>query len=434
MELAKQTTHEFGYIQDNKVFLKGYLDFPDRQIGIVKETEAAALAYFEKRFEIVKQKIADLKNLIEEAQNKGSYLMKLLHMRKYLSEYDALGDFVALFKQLDDLEVYLRDLISDNRVRNLTIKEALVAEAESLDPHMSWKDGTDKLQDIKNRWIKTGSAGDKEEELGYAFDEYIKVFLDIRKSIYKNRASEIKNRTKDYRNLIYKAENLRFSDSFEQAVGQFKEMQQAWKNIGKVPHQKAVALWEKFKNANEVFFNRYKNYKSYKEQFPEVENIQEYLTEYLKEELEKIHQNAETIEASERAKELLVEWKKFNTTFRLIDPEFAYRFRHICDRVFEISYLVRVIKRKYPLFDSKLQEEKLRIKVSYMRELVSKDKTEITKNEEILADLQKQRVSVSTQQQIRTTMNIINTQKRKLEVKKEILQELETSLQEFLKK
>ncbi len=34
---------EYGYVKDGKVFLKGYLSYPDRQIGEVKRTEQEAL-------------------------------------------------------------------------------------------------------------------------------------------------------------------------------------------------------------------------------------------------------------------------------------------------------------------------------------------------------------------------------------------------------
>ncbi|HAI77155.1 MAG TPA: DUF349 domain-containing protein, partial [Microscillaceae bacterium] len=99
---AKQ--HEFGYVQDGKVFLKGFLSYPDRQIGVVKESEEASIKYFENRFNIAKQKVENLRNLVEDNQNKGSYLMKLIHMRKYLADFDGLGDYKALFDQLDQIE------------------------------------------------------------------------------------------------------------------------------------------------------------------------------------------------------------------------------------------------------------------------------------------------------------------------------------------
>ncbi|WP_332911376.1 hypothetical protein [Algoriphagus boritolerans] len=86
--------HPFGYIKDGKVYLKGFLGRSDREIGEVKENEASTLSYFEARFEQIKDKVTKLKSDIEENQNKGSFLMKLIHLRDSLFETDALGDFI----------------------------------------------------------------------------------------------------------------------------------------------------------------------------------------------------------------------------------------------------------------------------------------------------------------------------------------------------
>ena len=68
---------DYGYCKDGKVFLKGYLDYADRQIGVVRNTEEEALQYFVNRFSIAGNKVELLFSQVEEAQNKGSYLTKL---------------------------------------------------------------------------------------------------------------------------------------------------------------------------------------------------------------------------------------------------------------------------------------------------------------------------------------------------------------------
>src|SRR5690554_4625643 len=99
--------HPYGYIKENKVYLKGFLNQEDRVIGEVKEDEESTLKYFEDRFQTVKEKVDKLKQDIEENQNKGSFLMKLIHLRDSLMQYDALGDFVPLIEELNNLESYL---------------------------------------------------------------------------------------------------------------------------------------------------------------------------------------------------------------------------------------------------------------------------------------------------------------------------------------
>src|SRR5690606_22882333 len=106
---------EYGYVKDDKVFLKGYLEYPDRQIGEVKRTEQEAIDYFKNRFTIAQNKVAQLEQEIEEAQNKGSYLTKLVQLRKKLIGFDAIGNFIPLLERLDQTEHELNLLIHTNQ-------------------------------------------------------------------------------------------------------------------------------------------------------------------------------------------------------------------------------------------------------------------------------------------------------------------------------
>lgn len=124
--------HSFGYIKDGKVFLKGFLGRPDRVIGEVKEDEASTLLYFEARFGQVQEKVAKLIEAIQENQNKGSFLMRLIHLRESLFASDALGDFVPLIDSLNEQEAYLSQIIQGNRSKNLEVKLALIEEAKAL--------------------------------------------------------------------------------------------------------------------------------------------------------------------------------------------------------------------------------------------------------------------------------------------------------------
>jgi hypothetical protein len=416
-------THEtaYGYIEDGKVFLKGFLDFPERNIGVVKETEEAAIAYFEKRYETAKEKVAELKKLIEEAENKGSYLMKLIHMRQYLTEFKGLGDFPLLFTQLDELEEYLRNLVANNRVKNLQIKQDLVKEAEDLIESQEWEETALKFKDIKLRWIKTGPI-DKEanERLEAAFNAALKAFFSNRKLYFKKRNDEIRDKVKHYRQIIDKANQLKYSDDFEATALAFRDLQNEWKEVGKIPKSKMASLWERFKKVNNDFFYRYKQYKAGATVIRPLN-----ATELLKVKQEELCKKAESLigntseEALNKAKELLVNWKKVTTNPKLIDKALARRFRLLCDRIFEEGYLIRLIKRKYPDYDDKPQLDQYKIKTSYMRELIRREEMEIKVEENVEEPMDSQK-----------EYNL-NVRKRKLQVKKAMLQEFEEKLRNF---
>lgn len=457
---------QYGYILEDKIYLKGFLDYPDRKIGQVKESEDASIKYFEDRFQLAQQKVYDLEKMINEAQNKGSYLMKLVHMRKYLANFDGLGDYTVLFAKLDELEEQLRGLISVNRVKNYEIKTALLKEAEDLYKQLEDGDLTDtseEMKEIKQKWIKTGAVlEDHQEAVEKKFDEIYHNFFEHRKNIMKNKAKQAKDRMNYYRRILFYAEDWKNSDDFDKGFQEFRNMQNAWKNGGKIPHRKAVEMWEKFKRANDWFFNRFKKYKSIKDTYPELSavEIKEKLSGELCQEAEAlVVYDKERPQNVDRAKELLMQWKNVSGVFREIDEDVSERFRHACDKVFEFSYLMRVVKRKYPDVERKPQEDQYRIKISFLRELIRKDEAELSTAEAAQEREQKQQQyqqqtsnyggnsggynkpnygnqygnSQQNQAYNRPGMDSLAIQKRKIKVKKQILKELEEGLNKMKK-
>ena len=198
--------HPYGYIKDNKVYLREFLNQPDRVIGEVKEDEASTIKYFEDRFTTLKEKIAQLKKDIEENQNKGSFLMKLVHLKDSLLEYDALGDFVPLIDELEQLQEYLEDIIKKNREKNLEIKKGLILEAEALKNSTEWKETAEEFKNLKMRWIKTGPVEKEfEEEMEESFNNAIDTFFENRKNFFEDMAVQAEVNIKIYEKLVIEA-------------------------------------------------------------------------------------------------------------------------------------------------------------------------------------------------------------------------------------
>jgi len=415
--------HPYGYIADGKVFLKGYLHYPDREIGIVKETPEKALEYFEKRYQDAKKKVEDLAESIEKAENKGSFLMKLIHLRSHLLEFKGLGDFPVLLAKLDDLETFLRGLIDNNRQRNLEIKKGIVEELTALINDTNWKETGEKIEDIKSRWIKTGAVeAHLQEEMENKFGTLIKTYYQNKKNFFKQKAEELKHRLNQYRILVDKASILKLSDDFENAANQFKQMQQEWKTIGKIPQKKMEKFWERFKKINNEFFFRYKQFKEGVplEQIKPLDPM-----EQARAIQEKLCKKAEALiginteESNNQAKELLVAWKNEVNNPRYLDKNLANRFRYACDRIFEESYLMRVVLRKYNDFYKKPILDQFRIKTSFLRELIRKDEQEVSIAEKA--------------QEYKPEHKSFNlaTQKRKIQVKHIMLEEFEGELKKI---
>lgn len=420
MKYDVETT--YGYVKDGKVYLKGYLNHPDREIGFVRETPEAAIAYFENRYQLAVQKVNELYQQIEEATNKGSFLMKLLHMRQYLLSFNGLGDFPALLRRLDEMELYLRELIAQNRIKNLEIKREILKELEDIaQQQTNWKVNSEKVQDLKMRWIRTGPVDDLyAQELEDRFNAAIKLFFTNRKNFFQGKRKEEKAKVEQYRLLIQEVNELKYSNDFEQVAEHIKNIQQKWKDVGKVSHKRMVKLWKRFQKVTHEFFYRYKQYK---EGVP-IDNIQPLnMDEFIRVRQADYCRQMEALiginsdESLQKAKHLLAEWKKLVQDPRLIDKALARQFRLISDRVFEEGYLMRVIRRKYPDFDFKPEEEQLKIKISFLRETIRRDEQEIAE-----AEAHPEKVQI-----YKPNFNA-RTQQRKVMVKKVMLREFEQRL------
>ncbi|MGF7217847.1 hypothetical protein GGR92_004024 [Spirosoma lacussanchae] len=413
---------EYGYVKDGKVFLKGYLNYEDRQIGEVKRTEQEALDYFKNRFIIAENKVSQLEKDIEEAQNKGSYLTKLVQLRKKLINFDALGDFPPLLDRLDAQEEILNGLITVNQLKNLEIKRALIAEAEAIVDSTDWRPTADALQEIKTKWIKTGPV-DKavDADIEAQFQALLDGFFTRRREFFNEQNKIIQERLDKYDELIRLAFRANRLGDLDAAFQEVRRLNNAWKQVGEVPIKKSGKLYKQFKKATTMFYAKYNDAKGIvieKKIDPRIEAQMK-----MADEAEKLSKQSDIFAAAERAKVLLNSWKEIRVPFKMQDKVLNERFRAACDKIFELSYLGRVLARKYPAFELKSQAEQIRTKIREMEYLIKREKSDL---QFALQDADGLDPNNDADKQV---LNKINTQKRKIAMKETILKEFQKQLE-----
>ena len=411
---------EYGYIQDGLVFLGGYAGHPDRQIGEVRRTPEEALQYFRNRFTIAQGKVDLLHQQVEEAQNKGSYLTKLIQLRKTLIEFDGLGNFIPLLDRLDVLEDELKSLINSNQVKNLEIKRALVEDVRAISERTDWNVASEDMAELKNKWLKTGPVEKQyEEEVDGGFQLYTDTFFQARREFFIEKNKKIDEFIAFAEDLIKQVEVLRNAPDVDVAFEEIKKIQQQYRTLpSDLPPKRKKDLWRLFKRANDNFFWRYNKVKGI---IPKP-RVNPFL-----EEAQKMAAEAETLPyrpdinvAADRAKTLLNDWKKLTLKTRDIDFSLSNKFRLACDKVFEMNYLMRVISYRHPDFLDKPRRDQLKIQIHQMDYLVKKEKTELDSYAFPGARLDQE------------TERKANTQKRKVAVKDMILIELRDALNKLL--
>jgi hypothetical protein len=410
--------HPYGYIKDNKVYLKGFLNQPDRVIGEVKEDEASTIKYFETRFTALLEKIESLKKDIEENQNKGSFLMKLIHLKDSLLEYDALGDFVPLIDDLEKIQVLLEDIIKKNRERNLEIKKGLIVEAETLKNDTDWKKTAEELKNLKMRWIKTGPVEKEfEQEIEKTFNSAVDTFFENRRLYFEGLALQAEENIKVYEDLVRQARAAFDNPDAKQAFEVSKRIQKEWKVAGKVPAEKRQPLWDEFSKLNNRIFSRFKRTMQTEPQMKPWELMKK--LDVMTAEMKKLAHNETNYETISSAKKLQAEWKRLPQR-KPKDANLVMRsFTFYSEIVFEKLFLNNLASSKYEGFESKELEEQKRLKAGILRDLIHRDENE-------LATVKTNAENFRTNEEEFEIMlrRKISAFKRKLEVKNFILKEL----------
>ena len=422
--MKSATENEYGFCQDGKVFIRAYLNFPQREIGFVRETDEASLAYFVKRFELAKNKVDILAREVTTVQNKGSFLTKVVQMKAYLGEFDGLGDFLPLFDQLEQMESYLRGLIQYNQIKNLEIKRALIQDAVQLAEQEDILKATEDLLEIKIKWVKTGPVDKQfQDELSEEFQAVLDAFFLRRRAYFEEKNRQIDEKIAILQGFIDSVHQLRKAEDIDDSVVKVKELQKEWKTILGLPPKKQSMLWKNFKKANDMFFEKYNRIKGidYK---PRVDpRVQELNT--MTGELEiKLGDQENMVATAELAKAYLVKWKEVSAQIKTIDRSMAERFRNACDKIFEMNYLLRVISYRHANLNEKPRLEQLKIMINQMDYMTKKEKGELN---DFIAQAERDR-----QMEEKPIQSKINTQKRKISMKEMLLTNFKTELDAIL--
>ena len=437
----------YGFIRDDKIYRAPFLDFPEREIGEVRESEASTIKYFQNRFTMAVNKVANLEKAVEESENKGSYLMKLIHLRENLAKFDALGDYPALFERLDAVEETLRSIVAKNRIKNLEIKRALIAEAEQHEHSSDWKEGADSLQEIKEKWIKTGAVEEAhQEEIEGRFNEIMDTFYQRRKEFFQSKKDLVNNRIRRYKEINFEMYKLVRTSDKRAAQQRVKELQRDWREVGKIPVFKYKKLQTDFRSlANRIFdspddtrsrerspreFNR--DSRGTRQFAPRQNPSRSDQGAWINPD-EAIAKKKDLIRQAEKlaqddygdsiaeVRRLREEWKNSGRISREKSIDLTRTFNQYCDLASEKSFLNRSARSKDPNYDNNSQRDQLTLKINLLENMITRDESELASQRENIGN-------VASPQESRQAEGRLRLQVRKVEAKKELLRLLQTEL------
>ncbi|WP_024796793.1 DUF349 domain-containing protein [Tomitella biformata] len=259
---------KFGRVDDEgNVFLK--TADGERQIGSWQAGEPSeGLAHFGRRFEdlateveLLEVRLSSGTADLRKTRSAASALLESLPTAAVLGDVDGLDKRLQIvLAGCEEAVVEARHRKDAQRVDQITRKEALAAEAEEIAAEASqWKVAGDRLREILDEW-KTLRGIDRKTD-----DVLWKRYSKAREAFNRRRGAHFadldrqragaKHRKED---LAIEAEKLAASTDWGPTAAAFRDLMAEWKLAGRAPRDTDDALWERFKQAQDTFFENRK--------------------------------------------------------------------------------------------------------------------------------------------------------------------------------
>jgi hypothetical protein len=414
---------EFGYCKEGMVWQKPFSTFPERIVGeMLENDEQKSLAHYSNNFSQVLDKIAVLENDFNTNANKGSYLVKIQYLKDYFLSFPAIGDYEDVYQKLNQFENEITDLIETNRIRNLEIKQALIEEAKQIIDDPDWKTVTEKLKEIRQKWIKTGAVKKElEEAINEEFRALVDGFFDKKKSFFEDKQKMFEARIEQYKEILEKAKLLEVGKVG--VIAELKKLQEAWKAVGLAPKNQIENLLKEFNFIKKKFASKKPNARvATRPTFAVTPEMEQNFAkkQVMVEKAKSLAYSPVTFSTHKEIEALKAEWKNVGPVDKKVSNKQWEEFITNCDRASELAYLEHVVTKKLALVFGN-EKQKTAKKAELLRNSINSDKNEIRLYEE-------NQSMFSGKTLDKLVDNKIANRKRKLLAKEQLLQEMLDSI------
>jgi len=245
----------------------------EREVGSYPgATPDEALQYFARKYdeiaasaELLEQRLA---NPDVSAKEVGDGLSTL---KEHLAEAHVVGDLAALDARVAAIETGLvtkreteQAARAEARAAAAAEREAIVAEAEAIsgqDPEQTqWKQSGERMRTLLDQWKQHQRSGAKldkptENALWQRFSHARNHFDKGRRSYFAQLDSSRAEARGAKEALVKEAEALATSKDWGPTARAFKNLMDQWRQAGRASRAEDDALWERFKAAQDAFFN-----------------------------------------------------------------------------------------------------------------------------------------------------------------------------------
>lgn len=299
----------------------------------------------------------DFRNLQEKWREVGAVPQKSVKdlWESYHYHVEAFYDFIKINKELRDLDFK----------KNLDAKILLCEKAEELLLEPSVVEAFRNLQALHDQWREIGPVpADKRSEIWERFREATSKINHRHQEYFVNLKEEQKNNLKEKTVLCEKAEELAVNlpdnaKEWETKSKEIIELQKIWKTIGFAPKKYNTKIYERFRAACDIFFDKKREY--FAQNREEQENNLQLKTE-LCIQAEAVKDSTDWKKTTDELIKLQKKWKTIGPVPIKVSDKIWKRFRAACDTFFNSK------SKYFENIDSKY-EDNLKLKEALIEEI-----------------------------------------------------------------
>ncbi len=225
----------------------------DRKKNKVLKEELCEKAEALANLDNIKEAVVQLNELHEEYKRVGAVPREV--QEQLWQRFKAASD-VVYRKRKDYLEHLKGDLKENLAKKQELIKELEVFSTFDSDRINDWNAKTKEILDLQKKWEALGGVPrEKAKDINRAFWSTFKGFFAHKNEFFKKLESLRKENLAKKEELIQEAINLSESDDWDKTAEELKQLQRRWKEVGPVPEKQRNAIYARFKEACDTFFN-----------------------------------------------------------------------------------------------------------------------------------------------------------------------------------
>ncbi len=220
---------------------------------------------------------------------------------------------------------------------NLVKKTALCEKVESLNfdelkTYAQWEDMTKQILAVQAEWKTIGFTPRKvNAEIFDRFRKACDSFFQSKTAYFKASREKLSANLAAKNALIEKAEALKESNDWTATTKKLVELQKEWKTIGPVAHKVSDAVWKRFNDACNYFFNR-KSEVNAGQRKEEEANLE--LKKQVIAELEALAENGGD-NMLQGVRDLQAKWNEIGHVPYSKKEKMYRRYRELCDKIYD---------------------------------------------------------------------------------------------------